>query len=278
MMHCSSGSSTQAGTGCTGLQLIGTAQVWPQGQALTRHQLLHIMISFSTFPDESVPNVVAKDGVLDPCCYSMMPDPLPGQGFPVHVAKGFCHEPDHVLHNVNNNRDSTSGWTAVDSSPLSNVSRSTPSSRSKTSLSTTTRKPRSCDRFLQPSTNISVKASAEFQRMGPNGPLGGGSSGNIIIALAEWLGLNDQGETEDDLDHMVPMDHGPTGTWSSPGPSLSASPNSDTNLDHSPSQEEKSSEVGNGTCGTMGPKWTTNAIMVLIVTAQLQLTILLLQL
>ena len=31
-----------------------------------------------------------------PCCYTLTRAPLPGQGFPLNVSKGFCHEPDHV--------------------------------------------------------------------------------------------------------------------------------------------------------------------------------------
>ena len=55
-------------------------------------------------------------GSSTPCCYKEVNEPPPGQGFPLNVSAGFCHEPDHVqLHLKRFNATSKrapAGWPA----------------------------------------------------------------------------------------------------------------------------------------------------------------------
>merc|ERR1712018_445204 len=45
--------------------------------------------------DASEPIVSTEADGSTPCCYTMMLDPLPGQGFPINNVASGCHEPNH---------------------------------------------------------------------------------------------------------------------------------------------------------------------------------------
>ena len=48
---------------------------------------------------------VPMSGSSTSCCYKKMNEPAPGQGFPIKVSSGFCHEPDHVQIHLQNQQE-----------------------------------------------------------------------------------------------------------------------------------------------------------------------------
>lgn len=115
------------------------------------------------------------------CCYTQMTEPLPGQGFPINVSTGFCHEPDHVQLHLKN-MSSLSGWPAEPSTTVDPEDFDSSSSY--------------CDKLLWPSAGLNVTNSerplkkqqwsqdfnATLEAQDPD----------LIMALATWLGMNEQ--------------------------------------------------------------------------------------
>lgn len=127
--------------------------------------------------DETVPTVVTATDMPSQCCYSAMADPLPGQGYPIHVSSGFCHEPDHVqFHlrrrgmskNYNNNGTVTNGTAGGSkqspaSLPSSSLSSSPATEKSNNNQNDNNNNnallaPR-CDKLLRPSAALNVTNS-----------------------------------------------------------------------------------------------------------------------
>jgi hypothetical protein len=159
-------------------------------------------------------NVPMGAGSTTPCCYTQMNEPLPGQGFPINVSSGFCHEPDHVQLHLGKQKQGNSsspgrGWSAASSA--SNELRSESISESMTNKSSYGdfhSAHSSCDKLLWPSASLNVTRSEEVEEQLQQATLRStqldlnatsaeaqqDSGRNLIEAVASWLGLQDSTE------------------------------------------------------------------------------------
>ena len=177
---------------------------------------IHYLIN--ALSDANVPPMVTEDLLPTPCCYKLSLEPLPGHGFPLKVAAGFCHEPDHVQLHLNESSaidtptsgmpPSISGAGAAGSTSLSQAK------GSQHSLSTSlpaTFHASSCDTILWPSTSLNVTSNSGFnndtvtkkhspprirdQSIAPNvtsARQGTDQDSDLIVALARWLGMESE--------------------------------------------------------------------------------------
>ena len=135
------------------------------------------------------------------CCYSLMLDPLPGQGFPIKVPNGFCHEPDHVQLHLNQSADASGGR------PAGHPSAAAAQKDSSSSLPATSLKPHhalSCDKLLWPSASLNVSTSRDAWEWQGWSSVNNSTlsavvevDSNLIVALARWLGFDDEFTTEE---------------------------------------------------------------------------------
>ena len=160
-----------------------------------------------------------------PCCYTLTRAPLPGQGFPLNVSKGFCHEPDHVtLH-----REGTGSNPTLDDEAKRNngtlkhpngrsvgvvdqVVTSSPSLPTSMTMMTSQIDSQRCDKLLWPSTNLNITTSKDaFEWMGwsdldlnvtsmsnrygndddNSSSLSSKDDDGFVIAMARWFGLRE---------------------------------------------------------------------------------------
>ena len=188
--------------------------------------------------DADVPPMVTEDVIPTPCCYKKSLEPLPGHGFPLKVAAGFCHEPDHVQLHLN---ESDTGFSNVGNTGASSASAGAAGSTLKLSTSNSafgigktnqavistslpaTFHASTCDTILWPSTSLNV-TSAGNEYFNFNTSSWNTNSGvsknkssahntveesennvqseaeNLIVALARWLGVS---ESESELQEAV---------------------------------------------------------------------------
>lgn len=146
------------------------------------YQCSRELLKINVLSDAGVPVAVSSTD----CCYTEMTEPLPGQGFPINVSTGFCHEPDHVQLHLKN---ISSGWSAAANEPVTALpsTMSTPEDLDSSSY---------CDKLLWPSASLNVttserplkkKWSQDFNATIEDEP-------DLIMALARWLGLEDNQE------------------------------------------------------------------------------------
>ena len=172
--------------------------------------------------DADVPPMVTEDVIPTPCCYKKSLEPLPGHGFPLKVAAGFCHEPDHVqLHlnesdtgfsNVGGNTGASSASAGAAGSTNLKLSTSNSALDISTSLPATFHAS-TCDTILWPSTSLNVtSAGNEYfnfntsswntnsgvskNKSSAHNTVEESEAENLIVALARWLGVS---ESESEL-------------------------------------------------------------------------------
>lgn len=143
------------------------------------------------------------------CCYSLMLDPLPGQGFPIKVPNGFCHEPDHVQpSHLNQSADAAvvaAGGRPAGHAPLSAAAAAAQKDSSSsntlpaTSLSSSSHHALSCDKLLWPSASLNVSTSRDAWEWQGWSSVNNSTlsavvevDSNLIVALARWLGFDDE--------------------------------------------------------------------------------------
>ena len=157
--------------------------------------------------DANVPPMVTEEVIPTPCCYKLSLEPLPGHGFPLKVAAGFCHEPDHVQLHLNESSIALKEGGGAHTSVAGSTG--TLSSADSTSLPATFHAS-TCDTILWPSTSLNVTSSGrEFnsslwhEHNNPSAVSGNKSSlanveedEDLMVALAKFLGVSSDSSSE----------------------------------------------------------------------------------
>ena len=169
--------------------------------------------------------MVTEEVIPTPCCYKLSLEPLPGHGFPLKVAAGFCHEPDHVQLHLNESsialKEGGGAHTSVAGSTGTLSSAADSTSLPATFHAST------CDTILWPSTSLNVTSSGrEFnssslwphEHNNPSAVSGNKSSlanveedEDLMVALAKFLGVSTSDSSSESEATTQSKSHGLTG-------------------------------------------------------------------